>query len=89
MPIMDGYTATQHIRMMEGGKAPGGVNERPQHEGRIPIIALTANATRGDEELCLKSGMDAYCSKPINAAHLVRVISQWVPLETPSPEKQD
>ncbi|MDR2116136.1 MAG: PAS domain S-box protein [Planctomycetaceae bacterium] len=46
------------------------------HSGHIPIIALTANATQGDQELCIEAGMDAYCSKPINASTLIEVIKE-------------
>ena len=71
MPEMDGFQATRTIRQMEQG-------QEAAHRDRIPIIALTANATKGDEELCLDAGMDAYCSKPIDAAHLVEVIREWL-----------
>ena len=56
MPEMDGYEATQLIREWE----------RTHERQPTPIIALTANATSGDEQKCLDAGMDAYCSKPID-----------------------
>ena len=53
MPEMDGIGATQAIRA--GERAPN-----------IPIVALTAQAMRGDRERCIAAGMNAYLSKPIN-----------------------
>lgn len=71
MPEMDGFEATAAIRAREqelGGK----LSERA--EGRIPIIALTANALSGDRERCLKAGMDEYLTKPIDAAAMLQTI---------------
>jgi len=53
MPEMDGYEATTRIRQLHDDRA------------RIPIVALTANAMRGDQEKCLAVGMDGYLSKPL------------------------
>jgi CheY-like chemotaxis protein len=59
---MDGFEAATAIRKSESG-------------GRhIPIIALTANAIKGDRERCLAAGMDAYCSKPVNPKRLIETI---------------
>ncbi len=55
MPEMDGLEATREIRKLEEGDGH-----------RIPIIALTANAMKGDREECLASGMDEYVTKPLN-----------------------
>jgi signal transduction histidine kinase/CheY-like chemotaxis protein/HPt (histidine-containing phosphotransfer) domain-containing protein len=69
MPVMDGYTATRHIRMHEAAhKLP-----------RLPIIAMTANAMVGDREKCLASGMDDYLSKPLNRALLEDTLRRWLP----------
>lgn len=65
---MDGFEATREIRRLEQAALPGG--------RRLPIIALTANAMKGDRELCLGAGMDAYATKPINPAELLRTIEQ-------------
>ena len=65
MPLMDGFEATRAIRERErqqGGKT------------RLPIVALTANAIKGDRELCIDSGMDAYITKPIDPTRLIETI---------------
>ena len=67
MPEMDGFEATRLIRDWE----------RAQGKKRLPIIALTANATKEDVEKCLAAGMDAYCSKPINPIAVIRLIEEW------------
>jgi len=63
MPEMDGFEATRAIRARE--RATG---------GRVPIVAMTAHAMKGDEERCLLAGMDAYLAKPINAVQLFEII---------------
>jgi signal transduction histidine kinase/CheY-like chemotaxis protein/streptogramin lyase len=65
MPEMDGFQATAAIREKE--KTSG---------DRIPIVALTANAMRGDGERCLAQGMDAYLAKPFRIADLDRVLGE-------------
>jgi signal transduction histidine kinase/CheY-like chemotaxis protein/HPt (histidine-containing phosphotransfer) domain-containing protein len=67
MPEMDGFTATKKIREGE-----------MQSRSRIPIIAMTAHAMRGDREHCLEGGMDGYVSKPIFAKVLEEVIASVV-----------
>ena len=67
MPVMDGFDATRMIRSIEAGD-PG---LKP-----IAIVALTANAMKGDRERCLQAGMDGYASKPINPKELLRTIEQ-------------
>ena len=65
MPEMDGVEATAEIRKLDGEK------------GRIPIIALTANAMKGDKEKFLAAGMNDYVSKPIDRTSLVAAVNTW------------
>ncbi|MFT6984353.1 MAG: two-component system sensor histidine kinase/response regulator [Psychromonas sp.] len=69
MPEMDGLEATRRIRKMElTGKLAAG----------ITIVALTANAMDGDMELCLKTGMNGYLSKPFSAVDLYESLTPWL-----------
>ena len=63
MPVMDGFEATSAIRRRE-----------QQRGGHIPVIAMTANAMKGDREHCLENGFDDYTSKPIQWTQLMTVI---------------
>ncbi len=71
MPEMDGYAATAVVREWERTAAI---------RGRIPIVALTANAMAGDREQCLSAGMDDYLSKPFTQRALLAAIQRWIPL---------
>jgi len=74
MPVMGGLEATAAIRDKE--KKTG---------GHVPIIATTAHAMPGDREKCLEAGMDAYVSKPIQAAELFKQIESLLPRSAPAP----
>ena len=64
MPEMDGYEASRCIRQ-KGFQA-------------IPIIAMTANAMKGDRELCLEAGMNDYITKPIKREIVFQVLEKWL-----------
>ncbi len=70
MPEMDGFSATQAIRDLEGAIR------------HTPIIAMTANAMEGDREKCLAAGMDDYLAKPITITTLKTMLARWL---IPSP----
>jgi two-component system sensor histidine kinase/response regulator len=63
MPEMDGLQATAAIRERES-----------RIGGRLPIVALTAHALKGDRERFLEAGMDGYVTKPIQVGDLLRAI---------------
>jgi len=65
MPVMDGYEATQIWRSQEHGR-------------RMPIIALTANASPDNETACLEAGMDAVLSKPFRRQQLEMLLGAWL-----------
>ena len=79
MPNMDGLQATLEIRKWEKAFKQEVTN---QHT-RIPIIALTANAMKGDREKCIKAGMDDYMSKPFKPEDLQNMIRKWLEKEKP------
>lgn len=67
MPEMDGYALAEAVRAHENGY------------GYIPIVALSANAMRGEAERCHALGMDEYLTKPVSLAELQSVLEQWLP----------
>src|SRR5690242_14496123 len=70
MPGMDGFELTRHLRAAEAEN--GGAC--------TPIIAVTANAMRGEEERCLAAGMDAYLAKPVAVDRLRATLERWLPI---------
>ncbi len=71
MPHLDGYELTRRMRQIEAGRA----------EVRTPVVAVTANAMKGEEERCLSVGMDAYLAKPVNIDRLRATLERWLPIE--------
>lgn len=67
LPFVDGWTVVRTIR---GSTDPA--------RSRLPVIALTAHAMRGDRERALEAGCDAYVSKPVSPRELARIVSQML-----------
>jgi CheY-like chemotaxis protein len=74
MPEMDGYEATRNIRAFEKQQ----VVAIKQPASRIPIIALTAHALKGEKRKCLAAGMDDYLAKPLDEKNLHKVLLKWI-----------
>ena len=70
MPVMDGFEATRRLRAIEGPAAS------------TPVVALTANAMRGDDQRCLDAGMDGYAAKPIQKDAFFGAIDAALKLKT-------
>jgi CheY-like chemotaxis protein len=71
MPEMDGFACTAIIR------------EREQKtRSRLPIIAMTAHAMKGDDARCLTAGMDGYLTKPIDPEELFDAVERQLGLST-------
>lgn len=71
MPVMDGYEATRQIR-------------RQKRFNNVPIIAMTANAMKGDKEKVIKAGMNDHIAKPINPDSMFITIATWVNISNPT-----
>lgn len=71
MPEMDGLEATREIRNWESNFS----TTRPKH---IPIVAMTANARKGDRERCLQAGMDDYIPKPIRREVVFKILAKRI-----------
>ena len=69
MPVMDGFETTLHLRA-------GGAGEMNR---TTPVVALTANATPGNREMCLAAGMNEYLTKPVKFHELKTTVDALVP----------
>ena len=74
IPVMDGFEATLAIRARQAA-----------HERRVPIVAMTASAMKGDEEKCLAAGMDGYVTKPVTTEQLVTALDALGIGDVPAP----
>ncbi len=75
MPEMDGFQLTNEIRMLEKNSL------EPTRCKHTPIIAITANALRGEAEHCLSAGMDDYLAKPVELSKLKRLLQLWLSVQ--------
>jgi CheY-like chemotaxis protein len=71
MPAMDGYETTRRIR----------ADEERTGAPHVQIVAMTANAMKGDREHCLEAGMDDYISKPVKRGEIARIIERMAEAE--------
>ena len=76
MPEMDGIEATMHIRALGTDYAK-----------KIPIIALTANAIAGNDQMFLENGFDAFISKPVNVIKIDAAVRKWIMKDQEPPAK--
>ena len=71
MPVMDGLEATSRIRQIQ---------ESPE-KSSVPIVALSANAMKGEAERCRAAGMDDYLTKPLSPKAIEECLLRWLSLE--------
>ncbi|WDE01099.1 response regulator [Thalassomonas actiniarum] len=71
MPELDGYETTRRIRRGKAG----------ERYLKVPVIAMTANAMKGDREKCLNAGMDDYLTKPLAREAIVQALCRWLSVE--------
>jgi CheY-like chemotaxis protein len=80
MPRMDGHEFTRQVRKAEAQRVPGGP--------RTPIVAVTANVMKGEEERCLAIGMDAYLAKPVSIEQLRVTLERWLSVDGGNREQE-
>ncbi len=68
MPVMDGYEATAQIRKSDSKVL----------NPKLPIVAMTANAMKGDRDKCIAAGMDDYLTKPVDPDQLAGMLKKWL-----------
>ena len=73
MPRMDGHEFTRQVRKAESERASGGP--------RTPIVAVTANVMKGEEERCIAIGMDGYLAKPVSIEQLRITLERWLSVD--------
>ncbi|MEA3386659.1 MAG: response regulator, partial [Thermodesulfobacteriota bacterium] len=88
MPEMDGLAATREIRKHEEQLKAQSSRQKMEllptnfqlsaRSERIPIVAMTAHAMKGDREKCIEAGMDDYITKPIKRELVFEVLEKWV-----------
>ena len=71
LPVLDGYQATEQIRIAEG---------TTRH---TPIVAVTGSGSPSDRRRCLAAGMDDHLVKPLTLKELTRVLTRWIPSASP------
>jgi HPt (histidine-containing phosphotransfer) domain-containing protein len=71
---MDGHELARRLRAAEADRGAA----------RTPIVAVTANAIKGEEERCLASGMDAFLVKPVSIKRLRATLERWLPIQEES-----
>jgi two-component system, chemotaxis family, sensor kinase CheA len=76
MPVMDGYATIRAMRQLPWGRD-------------LPILALTANVAAGTRQRCIDAGASAYVSKPVEAADLLLILSEWLPDSAPADRLPD
>jgi CheY-like chemotaxis protein len=76
MPEMDGYTATAEIRKRQGSN------------GRVAIIAMTAEVMEGYRERCIAAGMDDFIAKPVRLDNMIDALKRWAPKAIPAAQDQ-
>jgi CheY-like chemotaxis protein/HPt (histidine-containing phosphotransfer) domain-containing protein len=76
MPEMDGFEATKLIRNLDDPL------------NKIPVIAITAHALKGDRENCLQAGMNDYVTKPVQVKQLAKVLDSWINIKVSLKEKK-